>query len=251
MTWSALAMREFKEHVRPATKWSGTLIAALVLTVIMSVGATVAAGFSGATARDLGEGEISQTLLILITLGAGSIMGLVMSSMVPMNLGIDAVAGERERHTLGTLLATPIPDSSILLAKLVAILGITAIAAALGGFGIWITMGVLYGLAGLAWGVLAIPTMIIGSAIFGFFTGCFAIFVSIRSKTVKDAGQKLSFLVLPTMLPVFLVGPLLETDAKVFVVVLSVVYGLVSLVTVFIIPVWTFVRFRRDLLLTV
>ncbi len=251
MTWTALALREFKEHVRPATKWSGTLIAALVLTVIMSVGATVAAGFSATTARDLGDGTISNTLLMLITLGAGVVMGQVMSSMIPMNLGIDSVAGERERHTLGTLLATPLSDTSILMAKITAILGMTAIAAALGGVAVWITMGVLFGLPGLAWGLLAIPAMIIGSIIVGFFTGLFAIFVSIRSKTVKDAGQKLSFLVLPTMLPVFLVGPLLQADSMVFMIVLAVVFGLVSLVTVFIIPVWTFVRFRREKLLTI
>jgi ABC-2 type transport system permease protein len=117
----------------------------------------------------------------------------------------DSFAGERERHTLETLLASRLPDSAIVLGKVAAVVGY--------GWGLVLSMLVL-GLATinatqqtgtpvfLPWRALggAALLSLLGTTI---ATGA-GILVSLRSPTVRQASQTLSVaILLLLLLPVF------------------------------------------------
>lgn len=106
---------------------------------------------------------------------------------VALGLSIDAVAGERERHTLETLLASRLPDRAILLGKV----------AAVGGYA-WgiVLVSALLGLLAAnlvhAWddGPMAYPRGVaLGILIFGglvpLLVAAAAVLVSIRAPTVQ------------------------------------------------------------------
>lgn len=107
----------------------------------------------------------------------------------------DSFAGERERHTLETLLASRLSDLGILLGKIGAAIafgcGLTWLVVCIG----WLTVNVAYGRSGL---MLISPMAFIG--IVGFtvlICGAVAsvgVIVSLRSPTVRDAQQTFSLL---------------------------------------------------------
>lgn len=103
---------------------------------------------------------------------------------------VDAVAGERERHTLETLLASRLPDRAILIGKMAA-----AIA-----YGLVITVGSLaLGLLTVnlsAWGgdlLVYSPATLAGVLITTFLgailIAALGVLVSLRAATVRQAGQ--------------------------------------------------------------
>ncbi len=115
----------------------------------------------------------------------------------------DAFAGERERHTLETLLATRLPDHAILLGKICAVLsygwGVTLLILLLG----WVSVNVVHGGSGLlfyrgaiGWGSVALS--LLGAALAAYL----GVLVSLRASTVRQAQQTLS---LGAMLIPFLV----------------------------------------------
>jgi ABC-2 type transport system permease protein len=104
----------------------------------------------------------------------------------------DAFAGERERHTLETLLATRLPDAAILLGK---ILTIQAYAWAL-------TLGMLVVAVVTANIVAASSTLVVLSPILALgalltsllasgMAACAGVLVSLRSPTTRHAQQRL------------------------------------------------------------
>lgn len=106
----------------------------------------------------------------------------------------DAFAGERERHTLETLLASPLSELSILLGKVITVVS----------YGWLITLlVVLTGLVGVNFfhdegRLLLYPASILFSGmLLGFLSATLAasigIIVSLRSPTVRQAAQKLAF----------------------------------------------------------
>jgi ABC-2 type transport system permease protein len=121
----------------------------------------------------------------------------------------DSVAGERERHTLETLLASRLPDSSILIGKIVA--------------------AVLYGLgfavANLVIGVIAVNiahrenglilfaaqrfvVTIVLTILASLFMAGIGVFISLRASTVKQAQQAFGIAII-----VITMGPLLLFNA--------------------------------------
>ncbi len=132
-------------------------------------------------------------------------MALVYWGWVPLFLvsGVvaDAFAGERERHTLETLLASQLPDNAILLGKLLAA----------------VSYGCLLTVAGLLLGALTVtlafgqgrllfyPTLVaVGGAVLcvlaSGLAACAGVFVSLRAASVRQAAQTLS---IATMLLIF------------------------------------------------
>lgn len=122
----------------------------------------------------------------------------------------DSFAGERERHTLETLLASRMSDRAILLGKLAA--------AVLYGYGMLIVVMVV---SLLTLNVsqrtflhpLLFPTRVtLGVLVFGFLgtllIGAVGVTVSLKAKTVRQAGQTLSL----GMLAIFFI-PLAVTGA--------------------------------------
>jgi ABC-2 type transport system permease protein len=110
---------------------------------------------------------------------------------------VDAVAGERERHTLETLLASRLPDHAIPFGKIVAAVGyglmVTAGSLALG----LVTANVMFERGGI---VLYPPATIAGALILTLLGAALAaslgVLVSLRAPTVRQAGQLMGVAVL-------------------------------------------------------
>ena len=105
----------------------------------------------------------------------------------------DSFAGERERHTLETLLASRLSDSSILFGKMAAAVGY--------GWGLTL-VGLILGLvtvnvAHREGGLLLYPVMtMVGALLLSFFGALLAsaggVLVSLRAQTVRQAQQTMS-----------------------------------------------------------
>lgn len=147
-----------------------------------------------------------------------SSMNLVMWAWLPYllvnSIVADSFAGERERHTLETLLASRLSDRAILIGKIAASLlygwGIT-LAAVLVGL---ITVNVAHGEsrlllfpAPLFAGILVI-TLLIAALSAGL-----GVVVSLRASTVRQAQQTLSFGFFLFFIPV-LIFPMLPSDMQ-------------------------------------
>ena len=110
-----------------------------------------------------------------------------------MSLGPDAFAGERERHTLETLLASRLPDHAIYFGKLIAVSLFGWIQGLLSALLALLTINVVYH------GALTLyPAHIaVGIVIVGFLMSLVAAaatsLVSLRATTVRQAQQIVSF----------------------------------------------------------
>lgn len=133
-------------------------------------------------------------------LNAGQ-LGVIVMLPVMLILAViaDSFAGERERHTLETLLASPLSDRAILFGKIAAAVGwgwgISMLSLLLG----LITVNLKYGQGKLL--LFSAPTAVgvaLGSLLAGIFMASAGVLVSLRASTVRQAQQTLSmsFLVL-------------------------------------------------------
>jgi ABC-2 type transport system permease protein len=138
----------------------------------------------------------------------------------------DTFAGERERHTLETLLASRLPDRTILFGKIVSVV--------LYGWGIAI-IGVIVGLitVNLAVGkgrllmyspeaALAILTL---SFLFSLLSSAIGVLISLRSSTVRQAQQVTGLISLVPILPVALLDVLPDETIANWMTSLSQVNG--------------------------
>jgi ABC-2 type transport system permease protein len=110
---------------------------------------------------------------------------------------VDAVAGERERHTLETLLASRLPDRAILFGKMAAAVGY-GLLVTVGSLGLGLlTANVLFARGQLLWYP---PTTIVGAVILTVLGSALAaslgVLVSLRSATVRQAGQVMGMAIL-------------------------------------------------------
>jgi ABC-2 type transport system permease protein len=126
----------------------------------------------------------------------------------------DSFAGERERHTLETLLASRLPDSAILFGKIAAALlygwGLTVVSVLLS----LITINVVHGQgqillfpAGIAAGILGISLLI------ALFASGLGVLVSLRAASVRQAQQTFSLIFLVIFVPLLLM-PLLPPEIQ-------------------------------------
>ncbi len=135
--------------------------------------------------------------------------------LLASNMIADGIAGERERHTLETLLASRLADLSILLGKVVA-------AVAYG----WSFM-VVNAMVGLVTVNLAntdqaillySPQAILILGVFGLlgagFVACGGSLVALRAPTVRQAAQNMSLVVVAVLLVPALAIPALPADVR-------------------------------------
>jgi ABC-2 type transport system permease protein len=186
--------------------------------------------------------EFKEMLLI-----RGSIMGFVMGSALPMTLmgvfllGIhgaeilhstvslmmwawlpffsvtlvvsETFAGERERHTLETLLATRLSDAAILVGKLVAV---TLYGMALTGFAILGALGMIvisnHGEIAISDILIFFLKVLAGGGLMALLGACVGTPISLRSTTVRQANQTMSLAMMTPL--VFLLVPLLPAPVK-------------------------------------
>ena len=130
----------------------------------------------------------------------------LLTSSMTSTLIADAVAGERERHTLETLLATRLSDSAILLGKIVAA----------------VVYGCSFAVTNIALGLLVVnvqhaegsflffppgrlPALLALVGAVALFISGMGVFVSLRAPTVRQAQQTFGVIILVLMMaPVLL-----------------------------------------------
>ena len=135
------------------------------------------------------------------------VMGLILPVLFVLPIVADTFAGERERHTLETLLATRLPDQAILFGKLAAIVAyafvLSAIALAMG----FITANVANPearplLVSLATVLMTLVEVVLVATL---ITGI-GLLISLGAATVRQAQQRLSMILLVPMLIPAIVG---------------------------------------------
>lgn len=189
-------------------------------------------------------------------------LGLASASWLPILMSMSAIvdyfAGERERHTLETLLASRLSDLTILLGKLAAatiyIVGITLAGLLLGAVTVNIqTPGV--GFYPLGMFFAAIGFCILGATLIN----CIGVLVSLKADSVRQAYQRMSLgLMLLVFLPIFLGPQVLPASVQAQIAAalqtvnpnqIAIVVGLVLLIIDAVLVVITRARFQRSRLI--
>jgi len=132
------------------------------------------------------------------------ILGVVMPLIIVGVIVPDAVAGERERKTLPTLLASRLPDRAILYGKLGFAVLFGWLTAPVMMLGSMIAANVAAGDGTFAvydWRLVAV--VLAAGLLMAILTGAVGVFVSLRAATAQEAQQ---MTVTGLMLPVFLLG---------------------------------------------
>ena len=163
-------------------------------------------------------------------LSATIIPALLLAVTVP-----DSFAGERERHTLGTLLASRLPDRAIFFGKLVTPIFMGWGVALLLSLVSLVVVNVVHGEGEL---LLFTPPIAIGILTLSFLLSTImagaGVLTSLRSETVQEAAQKLLYLItIPAVLAQ--VVPLLFRDQ--FITFMTTVNGQPLLIIVMVVLV--------------
>jgi len=126
----------------------------------------------------------------------------------------DSFAGERERHTLETLLASRLPDRAILAGKIGAAVvyawGLTLVCVLAGAAAITIVHGqgrLLFYAAPVAAGIVGLTFLV------ALLASGLGVLVSLRAATVRQAQQTFSIAFLLMFIPLFVL-PMLPADLK-------------------------------------
>lgn len=133
------------------------------------------------------------------SLGLGMMVPMLLAIILfagAMGIGMDTIAGEKERGTMATLLLTPVPRETIALGKVIG-LGIVAIISATTSFTAIIAslpnmMGSLEEEANMGMGLSFeihhyIQLLIIMITLVGIYVGLICL-ISVRARSVKEAG---------------------------------------------------------------
>lgn len=119
-----------------------------------------------------------------------------LTSSMTSTIVSDSVAGERERHTLETLLATRLSDAAILLGKVIAAV-LYGYAFALSNLAIGlITVKVKYGDAAEMMSAERLFALLALLGSTAFFVSGLGVFVSLRAATVRQAQQMFGVILL-------------------------------------------------------
>ncbi|MFX1317630.1 MAG: ABC transporter permease [Promethearchaeota archaeon] len=144
----------------------------------------------------------------LFSMTLGSIMGVVvimLPLMLPILIAADSIVGEKERHTLVPLLATPLTDGELLLGKFLTAL-IPGLLVAYGNLvlAVVVVNGVVFFMAPpLLWvwpDLLSLVQAIILPILFAILAVGLMVIISGRANTVYEAYQTGGVLILPAML---------------------------------------------------
>lgn len=183
----AIIWKELKEMLHQGPRMRGGWLGVLIFLGVFGVLVPLQSG--------RGWVQAPETLLIWTW-----IPFFLVSSVVA-----DSFAGERERHTLETLLASWLSDRAILLGKLGAVLvygwGFTLLGVLLS----LVTVNVAHASAGLlifpsliGWGIPIVSLLVAG------FTAGLGVLISLRAPSVRQAQQTLSSIVFLVFIPILL-----------------------------------------------
>lgn len=123
-----------------------------------------------------------------VSLGLWVTIPLLLAS----TLVADSFAGERERHTLETLMASRLPDLAILVGKIGAVVSYAWLVTQIVFIVALIPINILHGQGGV---LVYTPVVALSGLVLSFLLACLmsniGILVSMRAETVKQAQQKL------------------------------------------------------------
>jgi ABC-2 type transport system permease protein len=200
MPAAALWRKELRELALSEGRPVVQVLIAAVMDLLLGIGAPWALAHAFYPALGL---WMTVGALCAVVVAIGAFMGFI----GPMPTIADAFAGERERHTLETLLASPATDRAILLGKMGAQYTLVLAHVVVVSVAAGITSAVLLGPVGL----LVTVAGLVGGSVAGFLTASFIVglgtLLSLRAPTVKKAQEWISY----TVLPVFFVPGLLPT----------------------------------------
>lgn len=194
--------KEWRELLRQRGNWRGFLLGLLVPVLVFGVMLPLQAG----------ERWVQSPVSLMAWFYLPVAMVVTMMA--------DSFAGERERHTLETLLASRLPDGAILYGKVLAAvsyalgLALAVVMVALGVVNLFHSEGelLLYS-APLFWGG------VVGGLLISLLGAAVGVLVSLRASTVRQATQTLSYatlalffipFILFEMLPAWLVDDLIH-----------------------------------------
>jgi ABC-2 type transport system permease protein len=174
-----MAWKEWKELLAPQGRFRGGAMNLLLLLGIFGI----------AMPWQFGRAWVESPMMLLYW---GWVPLLLLSNVV-----VDGFAGERERHTLETLLATRLPDRAILFGKIgAAVAYALAIAAASLLLGV-VTVNVVVRPERL---LLYPPATLVGALVMNLLGAALiaglGVLVSLRSASVRQAGQLMGIAVL-------------------------------------------------------
>jgi ABC-2 type transport system permease protein len=189
-----------------------------------------------------------------LTSPAGMIFWLWIPYMLISGVTADTFAGERERHTLETLLASRLSDRAILFGKLGAIIGygwgmtLITILVNLITVNLFFWQGSVVFYPPLLLGVLLLVTLQIS-----VFSAGLGIVISLRSATTRAAQQTMSILVFVLIIPLFLLSflpPAIMTGIIALLSTINVVLlGLGVIIILFVVDIalilFNMAQFRR------
>ncbi len=170
----------------------------------------------------------------------------------------DAFAGERERHTLETLLASRLSDRAILLGKITTGIlygwGLTLVCMLLS----LVTVNVIHGRDGLLLYPAGIAAGAVGlSFLLSFFAATLGTLVSLRANSVRQAQQTMSVAIFLVLIPLLLV-PVLPQSMRIALVgiaqsadstaILLSIIGLIGLADLGLLAL-SMIRFKRSRLI--
>lgn len=189
----------------------------------------------------------------------GAALAAVTAFMYIAGAAPDMFAGERERHTLETLLASRLPDHAILLGKVVALIGYGCIAALIMLVIALLTLNIVHGRGQF---LMFTPSQLLAVLVFtplaAGLMAAIGVHVSLRAKTVKQAQQTLSTAVLVVFLLPALVFPYVPVSWRAAIarsfqgdqrMTLAIALAVIMLVLQAILFVLAGVRFKRNRLI--
>lgn len=187
-------------------------------------------------------------MAVLFGVGIVAFIGL----FSPMAVILDSIAGERERHTLETLLGTPVSDWAILWGKMLPIYIAALVHVFVTSFALAVTATVLVGPVGLVAGLLVLAIGLPAAALTSTLYTGIGLLISMRAPTVKQGQQWLMYASLPLMVPFMLSGFFMRSLGNASPQLLQwtpFVLGGTLLAVDILLLAWVHVAFRRDRLI--
>lgn len=180
--------RELKEHLN-ATLRPGTMAAILIQVGVFGI-------LPSALFR-----------LAFVSTPAPIFYWLLLTLIASTGISLNGFAGERERHTLETLLASRLPDRAILIGKFAASVVYSLFLVLLSAFGGAIVVNVFYGDGALLFypPIVGIGGLVLCVLMSGIVSSV-GVLISLRAATVRDAAQKMSLGMLVLLAPLFLIN---------------------------------------------
>ncbi|MGB1697334.1 MAG: ABC transporter permease subunit [Thermoplasmatota archaeon] len=189
----AVIEKEWREQYYRGRKFTGQFW----WTVIVFPGLALALGLVSLFLARLMLDEGIPALVVAMVPPFAALAGMQLMGLATMHVGVDSIAGERERHTLDTLLSSPVTTRDLFLGKLLlpALIAVSLSQAAI--FLVGLISVFFVGPWVLLWmvaGMLAVLVTILPNTLGGV---AFAMIFSARSESVKSANQKMAYAMIP------------------------------------------------------